>query len=201
MAIRDSRRADGQTHREFALPRGRACQHQVCQVRAGDEQHEPRNTRAAATTTSNTAARHCETPRPPGHRRQAELLPVRVVRVAGRRELIEERRAQGSDVLGGLIKRPSRLEATHADEPPVVPLIERVAPQSAAAQIGSAMSKRLAHLEAGESRRRDTDDLKAALADHDRRADGGVASAELALPELVADDHPAGAQPRRSSAG
>ena len=40
---------------------------------------------------------------PAGHGRQPQLLPVRVVRVARRRELIEERRAQGTDVLGGLI--------------------------------------------------------------------------------------------------
>ena len=89
-------------------------------------------------------------------------------------------------MLGGAAGGPAAAQAAHHDQ------VEHVAAELGLAAQRQRDVEAVADHQAVEAGRRHADDLVRALVDQQRRVGGQIAAAQLALPEVVAEDHAAG---------
>ena len=120
-----ARRADRQAHGDLALARGRARQHQVRQVRAGDQQHQPGGREQQPQRRLVVAAQRRDAG---AGRERAELerqIALRVLgAVARRQRRLEDRRRDRGELRRRPLERPARLQPADRGEEPDVRLVE-----------------------------------------------------------------------------
>ena len=181
-------RAEREPHRHLALARDRARQHQVRQIRAGDQQDEGR-CREEQPQRCFEIGSHVGNTRRGRKRAEAERqIDLLVFGTVVRQRGAEQDRRDRFQVRRGARQRPARFEPAHRREEPVVPLV----------QIAGRMRVRLGaqrhgdiegapHLHAEEVGRRDADDLVQVTIERQRSTEHRRAAAVLLLPETVAD--------------
>ena len=187
-----ARRADGQAHRDLALARGRAREHQVGEVGAGDEQHQAGGREQQPQRRLVVAAQRGDAGR---RRRTAPSLKVEVVlrvlgAVARRQRLLEDRTGDRRKLRARTLGASNPVSAGRR-----LPETTRRACRGRCARRARAARRRAARprRRRGRLRRRrnspavHADDVVGVAVQHQAAADRGRVAAVLALPEAVAD--------------
>ena len=112
--------------------------------------------------------------------------------VPGRNRGLEEARAQRPQVFVGARDRPIRLEPAHDRQPPAVPLVDPRVQEGGGAD-GQRDIEGLPDFQTGERRRRHTDDGERLIQKRERASYGGLATAQVRLPERMTDHRRSGA--------
>ena len=187
--------AEREADRHLAGARRRACQQQVAEVRAGDEQHEPGAAEQHPQRVGEVAPRSAA-PLPPAARAGADRGSPAARRhrqrpVVARQPLLEGHVGFGCLAASGRDARAQSAE--HVQPHDLLDGAGHVVQPRPSGQDCRQIRQRqpgvgpLPHRLAEERRRRHADHLERALAQRDGAADHVGASAEAPLPQLVAD--------------
>ena len=181
-------RSERESHRDLALARGRARQHQVRKIRAGDQQDEPRRReeqperRFEIGSHVGYAGRRwkCSEPEP-----QIRLL---VFGAIVRQRVAEQAGGDRFEVRRRADTRPAGLESAHRSKKPVIPPVEIA--RSNRVRFGTQRYgdvEGTSHFHAEKLGRGDADDLVRMTIERQRSTESRRAAAVLLLPEAVAD--------------
>src|SRR6185437_3540832 len=189
-ALRAQSKPDG----DFALARAGTRQHQVGQIGAGNHQHQSRNGQQQPQGHLIVAAKPGK---PVGYRKwrelHSEITLGAVRRIHGRKSRLHDRRRNACQLSRSFFKRPSRLEAPQNGQPPAmghrVKVFRRVDDRLRTNK--DRHTKFAAYLQAIKAGRGHADHWEGmAIQAYSSSDDIGI-TAELSLPEAVAD-HGAG---------
>jgi hypothetical protein len=183
-------RAECRTRGDLALPRRTACEHQVRQIRAADEQHEQRGRLQEEQRLTVPLARQRHTLA--GVER---LQSIRTIDrhtfgwIGGWQRGVENRRRDGRQVRARAIERPIRFQPSHHDQKPLGARIEP-AGRAGRQRFGTKRRRHVespADLETRELSGCDADNLVAVATEHELLADDAAVAAVLRLPERMAE--------------